>query len=357
MFWRRKKQPTYTNAGRDSFLETVTPIWNIQESEIKLVENGFEWLPGNHLVRVFVHEDARKLREPPGLRITVSTDYRRWVPVKDSRFIKLAGYAATSCCPTYSWVYPTGELMDAFSGIPSDLELFSAVYVDEATKNWLPEFFACMAIMQPINAEIQSGMDSFMFGDAQPAFAKGQKAAVTNDILNLAHEMIAPQGKEASAWANSDEFPDFVYAYAGHESCVALAIEEGMILMTPFGTEATTINFWTHVPHPQLGNGLLVATVLPELPGVNALDFAASLNFLESRQWTDIPQLGGWHPHAQTNRVAHSVFVPNAMFRGNLVGHLAHWALQRVEWIKRTRFKDLRDHSIYEILKRQAEPN
>lgn len=352
MFWRRNKRPK--DSLRDSFLETVTPLWNIQPSELKLVENGFEWLPGSHLVRVFVHEDARKLVEPPPLRISISTAYRRCVPVRDRKFVELAGYSANLSCPTYSWVYPPVELEDILGGHPTDLELFASVYVDESTSGWLPRFFARMSIMQPVNAEIQSEMDGVIFGGAQPAFSSGSKVPVTNAILGVARDVLVPEGKKPNHWIGSDEFEVFVDVVAGQDNCLAYATKEGMVLATPFGEEKASIYFWTH-QHHQLGNGLLIGTKIPMGQVKNdVFDLAAALNFLESRFWTDIPQLGCWHPHSEEKSLAHTVFVPNALFMPNLVGYLAHWALQRVEWLQRTRFPELPKLTIDEILENES---
>lgn len=263
MFWRRQKKPRGALVSRDSFLETVAPVWRVKESEIKPVENGFEWLPGNHIVRVFVHEDARKLNDPPAVRITVSTDYRRWVPVRDRQFVELAGHSASLCCSTYSWVYPPRDIAEEFfAGRSTDLDLFASAYVTEATSRWLPTFFAHMALMQPINAEIQSGMGSFVFGDAEPALARRPKVTNINEILNAVRDVIAPEGQKPSAWLNSCEFEDFVDTYARSDRCVGALTDYGMVLETPFGSDSAGILFRTDIQHPQLGQGLLIATVI-----------------------------------------------------------------------------------------------
>jgi hypothetical protein len=355
MFWRLQKQPRGALVSRDSFLETVTRVWRVKDSEIKLVENGFEWLPGNHTVRVFVHEDARKLSDPPAVRITVSTDYRRWVPVRDRQFVELAGYSANMCCSTYSWVYPPRDIADEFfAGHSTDLDLFASVYITEATSRWLPTLFAHMALLQPINAEIQAGMGGFVFGDAEPALARRPKVTNVNEILNAVRDAIAPQGQKPSAWLDSGEFEDFVETYARSERCVGAVTDYGMILETPFGSASAGIMFRTDIQHPQLGQGLLIATVIDarQIPH-NVFDEAATLNFLESRFWTDVPQLGCWHPHGERHNLTHSIFIPNAMFAPHLVAHFAHWALDRVEWVLGKRFPKMPSLPMSDILEKR----
>lgn len=351
MFWRRKKSLTDTSP-RDWFLEVAAPIWDAQDSEFVLIEDGFEWLPGSHTVRVHVHPDARKLHDAPGLRIAINTDYRRSVPVDSEQFVRLTGVSAALCCPTYSWVYPPAEVAKEFYGShPTDMHLFASAYIDEHTKEWLPAFLARMSIMQPINAEIHSDMPSDIFCGAQPHFAGGSKAKTINGVLNAVRDVFVPAGKSPSKWAGSDEFEAFVNTYGRSELCVGYCTPDGMALETPFGSDSAFIFFKTDENHHQLGHGLLVATLI----GAGQIDHrsfseAAGLNFLESRLWTDIPQSGCWHPQGEAEDLAHSFFVPNSLFMPNLVGYLAHWALERVQWMRSKRLPDMPDLTMSEIL-------
>lgn len=248
MFWRRQKQPRGALVTRDSFLETVAPIWRTKDSEIKLVDDGFEWLPGNHTVRVFVHEDARKLSDPPAVRITVSTDYRRWVPVRDRSFVELAGLSAGICCTMYSWVYPPTAITEQFcGGQPTNLDLFASTYVTEVTCDWLPTHFAGWALLQPASAEIHSEIGSFQFGGAEPALARRPKATTYSGILNMVRDVMVPEGRRPSAWLKSEEFDSFVDTYAQHEHCVGWLTDFGMSLETPFGSDTAVIQFRTDV--------------------------------------------------------------------------------------------------------------
>ena len=130
-----------------------------------------------------------------------------------------------------------------------------------------------------------------------------------------------------------------------------------MTLETPFGADSALINFKTDQQHPQLGNGLLVTTQIRSSQSFKDVCVeAAGLNFLESRIWTDFPQLGRWHPQETSNKEAnwaHSCFIPNALFRPGLVENFAYWAIARIQWVRRTRFPELKDLTMAEILNKR----
>ena len=47
---------------------------------------------------------------------------------------------------------------------------------------------------------------------------------------------------------------------------------------------------------------------------------------------------------------AHSCFIPNALFMPGLIENFAYWAIGRVQWVRRTRFPELKDLTMAEIL-------
>ena len=237
------------------------------------------------------------------------------------------------------------------------MQLFSSAYVDEAIVGWLSEFLAQMAIMQPINAEIQSAKAPEIFGGGQPAFAGGSKRSNLGEILNVAEAIFVPEGKKESNWIGSDEFENFAERRAKNDVCFGFGDKKGMTLETPFGADSALINFKTDQQHPQLGNGLLVTTQIRSSQSFKDVCVeAAGLNFLESRIWTDFPQLGCWHPQETSNKEAnwaHSCFIPNALFRPGLVENFAYWAIARIQWVRRTRFPELKDLTMAEILNKR----
>jgi hypothetical protein len=258
-------------------------------------------------------------------------------------------------CSGYSLVYPPSDIWKKyFKEKPAELQLFSSAYVDEAIAGWLSRFLAQMAIMQPINAEVQSTTAPEMFGGGEPAFAGGSKKANVDDILTVADTIFVPEGKKNSKWIGSDEFEKFAEKRAKNDVCFGFGDKGGMTLETPFGAESALIEFKTDQQHPQLGNGLLIATQIRSSQHFEDVCVeAAGLNFLESRTWTDFPQLGCWHPQETSENEAnwaHRCFIPNALFMPGLIENFACWAIGRVQWVRRTRFPELKDLTMAEIL-------
>ena len=50
------------NELRDRAIQEIARAWSAKDSELSLNENGFDWLPGSHTVRVHTSHDER---EPP----------------------------------------------------------------------------------------------------------------------------------------------------------------------------------------------------------------------------------------------------------------------------------------------------
>jgi hypothetical protein len=267
----------------------------------------------------------------------------------------LVGASSKFLSSGYSLVYPPFDIWrEYFNGQSAEMQLFSSAYVDKAIAGWLPSFLAQMAIMQPINAEIRSTTAFEMFGGGVPAFAGGSKKASISEILNLGETVFVPEGKKENKWSGSDEFEQFAEKHAKNDFCFGLGDKEGMTLETPFGADSAIIRFQTDQQHPQLGNGLLITTQIRSSQRFEDVCVeAASLNYFESRFWTDFPQLGCWHPQEASENVAnwaHTCFIPNALFRSGLVANFAFWAMARVQWVRHTRFPQLKDQTMAEIL-------
>ncbi len=334
-------------------LQEMAKVWQTEAADMVWLESGFDWTPGNHLVRV-----RASLPEAPGearIRLSVETELLNDVAVDDPKFVRMLGTAALFVTSTYALVYPPAETWKATkeSGKPT-LSMFSSVYVSENLLGWLPSFFAQLTIMQPIDAEIRSGALPQTLGSGQPAYRNGGKRQAYDGILEVANEVYAPAGMKPSRWIGSPEFQKFAEEYARSDSCFGNGDFLGLTLEVPFGQNSALIRFWTDERHPQLGNGLLITTQLPYWEGAQKIsEFAGNLNFLEARSWTDFPQLGCWHTHAAGDEqfvMAHSTFVPNALYRPGLVLNLAMWSAARAAWVRQTFWPDEEDLPMWKIL-------
>ena len=108
------------------------------------------------------------------------------------------------------------------------------------------------------------------------------------------------------------------------------------------------------MPHPQLYHGLLITLRLPfEFPLDRATDETAYLNFLEAMGWTNVPQFGCWHPERigeDRAWLAHTTFVPNALYQPGIVLAFAQWSAVRAGWVRQQRFPELTNLTMAEIL-------
>lgn len=354
MFWRRGKDRAAANAVRQKALDEIARTWSVDGSDVTLRENGFDWLPGSHLVKVRIQEGERERNAALRFRVTISTDYLRSVSVNDREFVRQAGLAAQLFFPTYSPVYPPGELVAKhYDGKPVEMELFSSAYVYDETVDWTSGFLARMSIMQPIGAERLS-RSPVAVKSGSPALATGAIRPTVHGVLNIDSDLLIPEGAKPGRWIGSAEFEAFIQQYGRNDACFGNASENGMTLETPFGADSALVQFNADERDYQLGNGLTIVTRIRTSTDLDAVcDEAAWLNYFESVQWTDFPQFGRWHPLTASDgatHLAHTSFVPNAYFNKGIVVNSAFWALARVRWTRERLLPDEQDLTMIEIL-------
>ena len=353
----------------ENALEQILGVWQVDAKDLRgRGPKGFDWLPGSHLVSVSAVQ--YDLNDPTylmlqgmggtnpredGVRLSVTTRLLADFPFKNSRAVKFLNAMAPMLSSTYSLVYPPQALIDAANEpeCPYDLELFSSVYIDPNLVGWLPNFFAQMTIMQPIDAELRGYRLPEMLGGGQPAFEDGRKREELDDILEVADQIFAPAGVQQSRWRGSDEFAIFAENFGRSEDCFANGDPTGLTAEVPFGNGSALIQCMTDQAHPQLGNGLLVTLQLPHNATDQADGGAAALNFFEARAWTEVPNLGCWHSRdtgsARGTVPAHSTFIPNALYRPGLIQNFVFWEVGRARWVRQTFFPELRDRQMSEI--------
>jgi hypothetical protein len=341
-------------------LNKIASIWQVDDAAIEWVERGFDWRPGSHLVRV------RALpNEKPGTqdrwRVSVETDFLASVSIKDAKFINLVA-SSSWMTSTYSIQYPPTKILKKWEYSDSDetkLSLFSSVYVSPEMVQWLPQFFARAALIQVTNAEIQSVALSEVLG-GKPDFLPSGRNNSPDDMLKVVNEVYAPKGKNRSRWHDTEEFVKFAETYGRSDECFGIGDKSGLNLETPFGDYSALIRLRSEVEHPQLGSGLLVTVQIPFTAEEISTE-VAWLNFLEARSWTDFPQLGCWqnnlHDEEANKGLVHVSFVPNAFYADGLATNFAHWSVARARWLRQTRWPNLEDKPMIEILKnRKRDP-
>lgn len=362
-----------SNNTMDGIIETalqqLLDIWQVDEADVKRGKTGFDWLPGSHVVRV------RAVKAEPGsqqfevlnlydtadpasgrVRLSVETDVLVEAPV-GSEMANLISAIAPHISSNYALVHPPAAFVQEWKLEKKDLTLsfFSSIYLSEELSGWLPRFLAQMALMQPIDAEIRSPELPKLFRGGRPDYATGQKRLQPDGILEVAEEIFVPAGQTRSRWAGTNEFVDFAEAWGRSDRCYANGDDTGLTAEVPFGHSSALIRCWTDQRHPQLGSGLLVTTQLPFWPHSDPLpEVACFLNFSEARSWTDFPQFGCWHTQGrndQSQTLAHSSFIPNALFQRGFVLNFMMWEMARVRWVRETFCVELKDLPMSEIVR------
>jgi len=355
-FGRRNAKQGKSSTIRDHALAEIRKTWSVDVTDVTPHEHGFDWLPGSHTVRVRMWKDI----ETPGAerwRLMVTTDLLRELPPPDTMFVRNANHLASVLCPTYSVIYPPRPILKQhYKGEPGNMEFFASAYLYEHLgTEWLPAFFARMAILQPICAESWSIDLPDNIGGGRPAFAQRGKRKIVSNALNVQRDLIIPEGRLPSRWTGSPEFEAYANTYGRDDECFATADAQGLALQVPFGSQSATIVFQTNNAKLELGSGLLISIGTTSYENFDeACARAAELNFLESVAWTEFPQLGCWHAYPVADEgvyVIHTCFIPNAFFAEGLVRHLADWSRARVKQARRGLLPNARDLPIGEILK------
>lgn len=356
----------------ENAMEQIMGVWQVDANHLRARgPKGFDWLPGSHLVSVravpFDLNDPICIRlnvmgatdpRQGGVRLSITTRLISDFPTENPKAVSLLNVLAPSMSSTYSLVYPPRKILNRINEPAGafDLDLFSSIYIDQNLGGWLPHFFAQMAIMHPIDAELLGCKLPDIIGGGQPAFELGHKRNEPDGILEVADQIFIPAGANQSRWAGSDEFDRFAERYGKTEGCIANGDTSGLTAEVPFGHDTALIQCWTDQAHPKLGNGLLVTMQLPIVDQEEQHTVAVEdLNFFEARAWTEVPQLGCWHMRQTASDrgkvAAHSTFIPNALYRPGLVQNFVLWEMGRAHWVRQTFFPEMQDMLMSEILK------
>ncbi len=344
-----------TSSEGKAFCELLLAMWQINADRLVWSESGFDWWPGHYKVNVQALAGDVPATED-AWRLSVTTDFLTGINIRDERILGLMLQMA-SFSPTYSWVATPPAAIDQYAQ-PDEgrVQFKTTVYVRPSTAGWLPAFLGKMAILQPIDAERMAVSIADMLGGRpdQSAPPGCTDELVLDDMLNVAQALYAPEGAGDSRWSGSDEFEQIAQTYGRNDRCFGMGDPSGLTLETPIGQGSALIRLNTDIRHPALGAGLLASAQLPftnEKPDV--ADECLWFHFFESVQWTDVPQLGSWHPRELRDNqfsAGHSFFVPNLLYQDQLPTNAALWQLGRARWVKQQFWPDLEDATMADIL-------
>jgi hypothetical protein len=343
-------------------MHRLVEVWQIDPERMQWVTDaagltrGFEWWPGDYRVDVLFTYSGTE--DEPRAKISCLTRYLKDIDIFDEKFELLAGMFPRSFSSTYSPVYPPATILkDAQDGDKRGvMYLSSSIYIDNENSGWMTDLFAGTAIIQPVNAQIQAGTVWKILNSGQPDIGRPPEleGLPLDNILETMEYIYAPIGKQPNRFVGTDEFEQFVAKYGRLERCFGTGDQSGLTLETSFGTDSALIRLITDQPHPQLGNGLLAILQLPYSDDeMSIARSVAVLNFTEAYGWTGFPQIGSWHSarnRGDSDGLAFTLFMPNALCKPMLVTNVAFWLMQRAEWAKKTIWPGMTDLPIWEII-------
>lgn len=339
-------------------LERIAARWQVDEDRIVWTDQGFDWWPGRYRVSVKALAGAPDA-DGERWRLAVRTDVLKDVPLTDEKLRSVIAEMA-AFAPTYAWVFAPPDLDAVFvkNGQPVDRRIWfqSSVYVDESSLDWAPDFLARMTLMHPTDAErMGDHLAETLRGSPDTGAPNGQPVADhLDEMLNVPQLLYAPAGQEPSRWCGSGEFEEFAERFAMQDSCFGFGDPNGLTVETPIGSDSALVRLHTDLPHPALGHGLLATAQLPAVqdrPSIVAQ--CQFLNYLEAVSWTDVPQLGSWHPKERGKGChisAHGFFIPNALFVRGMASNAAFWQLGRARFAKQLLWRDVEDLTMAQII-------
>lgn len=339
-------------------LKEIVELWKADGPRLRWRENGFDWWPGDFEVSV---NALRRLDEygPEMWQLSVKTHFLKDVPINDPKFVKLAAATSRIAASTYGWVYPPAEILAQHApGSTARLHFSNTAYVTSENIEWMPWLLGSMSIVQPVNAQIQAKLFQDFLGGVPDMSRPPELAGLELDgMLEIVAELYAPLGQEASRWIGSEEFSAIAERYSSLNFYHGNPDHLGLAIDASFGDTTARVELSTEVTHPQLGNGLLVTLQVPLFGDrLTIAHECAALNCVEAL-WNDIPQFGCWHPmpYGQDREgAAFSTFVPNALYQPGLANQMVLWMVQRAQRLRHTRWPDVPDKPIHEILAARA---
>lgn len=363
-------------------INTIYEMWMVDASRAEWIGDpsastlrregyGFDWWPGDFKVEV-----RAKGPDPavdfPVYRLSVRTDYLCDVDVTDPKFKQVVS-DFNRLAPTFAiCALPTTQAHDLVKHRPlsqfgpdlrsSRVWLASTAYLDEAAKDWLPQFFGKLAFLQPIESQFRAKFFLSLFaGKADRSRPPGHASRTNLDhLLYVERAAIAPEGERQSKWVATGEFLEIIDKWGCSEAGVGVADRGGLTLEMPFGDTTATLVLRTDLPHPRLGNGLHAALKLPCLANAETINTVAiQLNHLESRMWSKAgtPLIGNWYAERNTPGdpesgfvPAFSFFLPNFIYELGLAEHFVLHAMARARWGREVLLPNESDLPLHEIL-------
>jgi hypothetical protein len=179
-----------------------------------------------------------------------------------------------------------------------------------------------------------------------------------NRSLSVPARMVIPAGEEPSKFIGAQcmGLQGFLREHAETKGWYGNTDADGATVEVPFNgyrpavfqdpdssdarLETALVQVFTDIPHPRFGNGALVVTRLPVIPGADAaVGLANHLNRAESAGGSDVPPLfGAWVPDPlseENNGLAFGSFLPNFLAMGGILNNWVSYQATRAQFARR----------------------
>lgn len=323
---------------RDIALSQIIQTLQIDAARIRKTADGFIWWPGRFRVSIRMMEGT-----PEGVarvwKLTARTDFLKDLDLSKDQVISAIDLLSMTA-PSFAWGYAPRELTNEYEMENAGRLWFQTdAYIRDDNVNWLPNFFACMVLLQPVfaekdfevAAEITGGIPDFSYPDevSDPGFQ--------DEILLVPGQIYVPSGQQPNRYAGTEELKSLGERLGRSDLCFGTSDENGATLETPVGSNSALIRLITDQPHPALGQGLLVTLTMPEIGAkLETVRNCAWNNIFQIMGWTDVPLLGTWRSFERTEDqfyCAYSTFFPNALYQDNMITNATLWMLGTVRYI------------------------
>lgn len=339
-------------------LQQIIKTLQIDDARMQWVDGGFDWWPGRFKVSIRAHEG--KSEEVCGSwKLSATTDFLKNVKISDPEIRKSID-TFSMLAPSFAWVYAPVELLERYNMENQERVWFSSsVYLREDNIQWLPNFFACMILLQPVYAEKDyEVMAQILKGSPDTSSPNDtDDEEFQDEILLVPRDIYAAIGQQANRYAGTEELITLGDKIGRSDMCFGSSNETGATFETPIGAESALIQLHTDQPHPALGQGLLATLTMPSiLSQADAAESCMWNNLTQTIGWSDVPHLGTWRARERTEGqyyCAYSTFFPNALYNVNIITNAALWMLGTARYIKDAFYKEQKDMTMLEIYKKR----
>jgi hypothetical protein len=202
-----------------------------------------------------------------------------------------------------------------------------------------------MALLQLTHAESSAS--------ALAAVAEGETAIDTafplrqepNEILTLPFELIQREMESPSKFTDQDELQSIFAMISGSPYASDGWWDGGISIEVPFGPHDTAlIELRNDVKHPSLGSGLAVRTTLrTEFMQIDPIVLAVELQQRQLNTVSGGGQMGAWGIRSDLpfSHVAWSRFIPNVLFKPQLMTDVVFGEINRALWCDEILFPGL----------------